>query len=258
MTALDASSPSPPSEPAGFDAYCSALESAGGRQPRARVRHHLDYLFGGVDFSGRRVLDIGAGDGALGFYAACMGAASVVCVEPEADGSTPGVLGRFERIRDRLPEPERVALAAVPFQEFDSRDQRFDLIFSKDSVNHFDEAACAELHRSDAAVAAYRAIFGKIFGLAEPGATLILTDCSRRNLFGDLGLRNPFYPMVDWRLHQTPRRWARLLADAGFVDAEIRWKTFYKAGGLGRALLGNAAAAYLLQSHFRLALRKPA
>ena len=240
-----------------FGAYCAAMAAAGSRQPPARMRHHLDYLFGEIDFEGRSVLDVGGGDGALTFYAAFMGARSVTCVEPEADGATAGVLERFVETRGRLPDPERVRLAAVPFQEFDSAGERYDLIFSKDSVNHFDEVACMGLHRGGEAADAYRAIFARLHDLAEPGATLILTDCSRRNLFGDLGLRNPLYPTVEWHKHQPPGRWIRLLREAGFVDASVRWKTFYRLGAPGRLLLANAAAAYCLQSHFRLAMRKP-
>lgn len=238
-----------------FQAYCTAMEGGGERQPRARIRHHLDYLFGGESFEGKRVLDVGGGDGALSFYAVFMGAAEVTCIEPEADGSTPGVLERFREIQSTLPDPSRVTLEATTFQDFDASGRRFELIFSKDTVNHLDESACADLHRRAAAAARYRSLFETLHGMAAPGARLILTDCSRHNLFARLGIRNPFYPSVEWHLHQPPRVWIELLSQAGFVEPTVSWKTFYRLGAPGRLLLGNRLAAYCLQSHFRLAMR---
>ena len=71
--------------------------------PRERnLIFHQRWLFEGVDFENRTMLDIGAGTGLNGFYAACRGAREVICIDPEADGSTPGAQERFLRLRKRL------------------------------------------------------------------------------------------------------------------------------------------------------------
>ena len=66
------------------------------------LRFYLDYIFDGVPLAGRRVLDIGAGDGVYSFYAAATGAARVVALEPEAEGSSPGVTAKFSHLSEVL------------------------------------------------------------------------------------------------------------------------------------------------------------
>src|SRR5688572_13867729 len=63
------------------------------------LRFHHRQLFDGVNLADADVLDIGSGAGLNGFYAACRGARDVVCLEPEVNGSTAGVRGKFLRIQ---------------------------------------------------------------------------------------------------------------------------------------------------------------
>lgn len=216
---------------------------------------HQQWLFDGVDFEGKTVLDIGAGAGVNGFYAACNGARDVLCVDPEADGSTGGATEKFARIRKRLGL-DNIRLESAYFQSFDAGDRKFDVILLHNSINHLDETACINLLTDDAARSSYRLIFEKIAALSNPGATLILCDCSRYNFFAALGLRNPVMPTIEWDKHQAPEVWAQLLGEAGFVNPRIRWSSFNRLGSAGERFLGNKVAAYFLKSHFCLTLQK--
>jgi SAM-dependent methyltransferase len=224
--------------------------------PRERnLIFHQRWLFGGVDFERRTMLDIGAGAGLNGFYGACRGARDVICIDPEADGSTPGAQARFARLKARLGV-DNIRFESAFFQDFDAGDRKFDIILLHNSVNHLDESACVDLLTDDAARARYRRIFDKIAALAKPGATLILCDCSRYNFFAALGLRNPVMPTIEWEKHQAPEVWAALLAESGFVEPRIRWSSFNRFGTAGDWLLGNKLAAYFLKSHFCLTLQR--
>ncbi len=224
---------------------------------RHNLAHFLDTVFGGLTLDGRTVLDIGGGMGLLSLAAVQRGAARAVLVEPEAQGAggTAGVVGRFREVREALRWSDRIELQPVPFQAFDPGAERFDLILSHNSINHLDERACAELHRGAEAQRIYLEIFARVRGLARPAAHFVLLDCGRRNLFGDLGLRSPLMPAIEWRKHQQPEVWARLLREAGFADPAVRWTTLHSLGRPGRVLLGNRFAAYMLTSHFRLEAR---
>lgn len=73
--------------------YFDAVETTG--RNVGNLRYYLHSLFRGVDVRARSVLDIGAGDGLLSFYAASAGASSVVSLEPEAAGSATGTITRL-------------------------------------------------------------------------------------------------------------------------------------------------------------------
>lgn len=226
---------------------------------RRNLEFYLDrYLFEGINFKGKTVLEIGAGDGLHSFYAASKGAAKVVSLEPEAEGSTAGVQRRFYRLRSRLGLEDVVGLCAVPFQQYDAGDLKFDIVLLYDSVNHLDESACVSLAHNSAAVAIYQAIFHAVSALCHSGAHLIIADCSRFNFWKLVNLPNPFAPTVEWDKHQPPMVWSNLLSQCGFYQPRVRWRG-WRAHGLrepGIRLLGNRFVTYFLDSHFCLTMDK--
>jgi SAM-dependent methyltransferase len=215
----------------------------------------LDWMFSGVPLDGRSVLDIGAGAGAASFYAACKGASLVVSLEPEAAGSRSGMQERFELTRRRL-HAHQVALRPETLQEFHADGECFDVLVSIASINHLDERACIHLLKDPAARATYAEMFSKLADLTKRGGHLIVADCSRRNVFGDLGVSNPLTPTIEWEKHQRPEVWANLLHDAGFRAPRIRWPAFNTLRWPGRFLLGNRVAAYFLRSTFCLTMER--
>ena len=154
------------------------------------ARFYGDYLFRGVDLSGKTMLDIGAGEGLYSFYAACMGASKVVSLEPEAAGSSTGMAEVFERTASLL-EQKQVQFVPQPLQDYEPSDESFDVLFLHASINHLDEDACTRLHHDPEAQTVYLELFDKLAALAKPGAKLIAADCARRNLFADLKVTNP-------------------------------------------------------------------
>jgi len=63
-----------------------------------RLKFHLNFLFKDIDFKDKNVLDIGGGVGIHSFYAACMGARKVICLEPELAGSSTKLKEKFNSI----------------------------------------------------------------------------------------------------------------------------------------------------------------
>lgn len=237
-----------------LEQYSRTLQELGLVRDERTTRALLADLFRGVDFTGRRVLDIGGGNGIYTFCAAVMGAREVVCLEPLEAGSSGRVAQEFERIRAALPRAA-VTLDTRTVQQYHDA-AGFDVILMNASINHIDEDACTRLLEDPQAREAFRQVFAHIAGLAKPGARLIVVDCTRDNFFPALGLRNPFIPAIEWHKHQAPGVWARLLQEAGFGSPRVRWQPLYRFGKIGQRLLSNRAAAYFLKGLFRLEMHK--
>lgn len=219
------------------------------------LRFYLDYLFEGVRFPGKAMLDIGGGSGLFSFYAGCMGAKTVVCLEPEAEGAGQGVINKFQKF-SRYLSLDQVKLVPITLQKFDPASQKFDIILLHNSINHLDESACMSLEHDSQALSTYKALLHKISSMASRGAKIIVADCSRYNFFALLHLKNPIAPAIEWHKHQPPELWARLLSDCGFVNPKIRWTSLNRLRSAGRLFLGNRVVSFFLRSHFVLTMEK--
>jgi SAM-dependent methyltransferase len=236
------------------DRYLRAIRRLGLIRSERTTRALFEDCFRRVDLTNRRMLDIGGGNGIYSFYAAIMGAREVVCLEPEAAGSSRGVTQLFERIRGALPNlPVRLETRTVE-QYADA--EGFDVILMNASINHIDEDACIRLLEDPKARETFRQVFAHIGTLAKPSGRLIVADCTRHNFFATLGVKNPFCPPIEWEKHQAPEVWAKLLQEAGFRNPSVSWRPLYLFGKVGQVLSSNKAAAYFLKSMFRLEMCK--
>jgi len=239
-----------------IDKYFDLVEKCSLCSSQFELRRYLTYLFNSISFDKKTVLDIGGGEGVFSFYAACKGANEVICLEPEGEGSKPKAMEKFRKLQLGLPTLDRVNLVSAMVQNFNPRGKKFDIILLHNSINHLDEEACVNLKHNSHAIEIYKIIFQKIYNLANSGAELIISDCSRYNFFGLLKLKNPFAPTIEWHKHQSPTYWAKLLSEAGFYNPRIRWPIFSRVGSIGKVLLGDKAVSYFRHSYFCMLMEK--
>lgn len=219
------------------------------------LKYYLKELFRGVAFRGKTMLDIGSGVGIYSSFAAYAGAKRVVCLEPEDDGGRDDAIKKATALANALAL-KQILICSKRIQDFDSRDENFDIILLHASINHLDENACINLRNNKDSVKKYLEIFKKIYKLSNKGARIIITDCSRYNFFALLNIKNPFAKNITWQKHQSPYLWAELLQKAGFVNPKIYWISPSKLGKLGKVLLDNRIISYFINSKFCLTLEK--
>jgi hypothetical protein len=103
----------------------------------ARLDARMRWLFDGLPRAGKRLLEIGSGDGTFACWCAVIGeAASVVGLEPEADGSGNGVVKRF---RERVSQLglTNTHVRPLTFQAYSAAPASFDIILSYASSTIF-------------------------------------------------------------------------------------------------------------------------
>ncbi len=219
--------------------------------PFNRSFNYLKWAFKGIDFSNKKVLDIGGGNGIYSYYAKYMGAKSCVNLEPLEAGSA-NVKIKQKKIDDHF----QIQIINQTFQNFRTT-EKFDIIILHDSINHLDEDIFCEIHKDNNAKLVYMILINKMCGLLSEEGEFVITDCSRYNFWGIIGLKSPFAPSIDWHLHQSPYLIAKLFEAQGLRNKNLRWSPFKRFGSFGRYLtIFGFLPAFFMQSHFNLIIKR--
>ena len=238
-------------------AYVAMLERDGHRNPPA-FAHALGNMFAGIDFAGKRVLEIGSGRGLLALYMAMRGA-DVLSMEPEMVGATAGVIAQQEA-RVKALGLTNVEILNADFNTWHPGDRRFDVIVSNSSINHL-YASAHHAGQDRETFEAYLGIARRIRGMLGPGGMFVATDACRYAFFSALrefGIRRPWQwerSGVDWRHHQNPSRWKRIFREAGFSAIHIAYPVPYRLRHL-KPVVDTAVANFFLQGAFILRARR--
>jgi SAM-dependent methyltransferase len=240
----------------GDDYFEIAVEHGFGLSPRG-LRAYLNRLFGNVAITGRRVLDVGAGNGLLGFYCLRRGATTATAIEPEAAGAAAGVEKSFGVLADLLGVGDRATISTATFQEFQAPAESFDLVLLHNSINHLNEDATITLLKSDESRDRYREVFRKLVTLCRPGADVVVTDASGRTSSGISmsPIRSPAASTgtsTNARQHGSSCSRNRGSATCGCGGA--RWDV---SVGSARLRWPIRWGAYFLHSQFVLQCRRP-
>ena len=179
------------------DIWGEGFLSPGGPDEMARV---ID----GLDLTGKRVLDIGCGSGAIAVLLAQEhGAAEVIGIDVEDD-----VVNAAKKLAEKRDVADRVTILKVAPGPLVFDDQSFDVVFSKDSIIHIPdkEALCAD-----------------VFRILVPGGWFAASDW----LMSHDGEPSPEMKTyidaedLDFAM-ASPERYERALVAAGFVDVGLR------------------------------------
>jgi len=215
-------------------------------------------VFKDTNLEGKAVLDIGCGPGGMTFGAAAMGARLAVGLEPEMEGSTLGFIKTGKQLAKNFGF-NNVILKSCTLDAYDFAEGPFDVIVMYNVVNHLNEEACINIHKSNEARDCFKSYFSlllsQLLSQLTQNGVLIAADCARNNFWGDIGVRNPVAKTIEWEKHQNPSVWANLLKSVGFQSVEYWWNPPYKIRFLG-SIVKNKPVAYLTNSHFILKANK--
>jgi hypothetical protein len=194
---------------------------------------------------------VGCGTGEFCLWAAMNGATHALGIEPEIDGSTSGSLKTFHEMITKL-QLGSVVRASNQLLESIVGQKPFDIVLLYNVINHLDELSVQNLPNDQKAVVKYLDYIEMLWSLIHPDGILILADCARSNFFGNLGLKSPFVPTVEWKKHQDPTIWLDLFMRKGFSLWDMRWSSLYPFGKLSE----NYVVHFFTKSHFVLRMKK--
>ena len=159
-------------------------------------------------------------------------------------------------MREVLGLPQ-CSMLTVDFMEY-SQECPFDIIMLHNSINHIRETRKDIRRDAESRGLQYRVV-EKVVSLLKPKGWAIISDCSRRNFFADVGIRSPwpFVRDIDWDKHQAPRAWKDLLRQAGMGNFRIGRYVPHKMRWFSR-VIGSSLFNYFTYSWFVLrAQRRP-
>jgi SAM-dependent methyltransferase len=233
------------------------LYGANARWLRVRT---ADY-FGTLDFSGKRILEIGAGNGLYACCVASLHAEHLIALEPQLDGARASYIATFEQRIEKLKLPN-LELQTVRLEGFSAPSALFDLIYMLTVINHLDETHVRTLDTDEHSREVFRQRLRPVYEWLKPGGTLVISDNTNTHAYMPLmklGLlkRHPFAPSITWEIHQPPRVWKMLLESIGFTSICYHWATHWRYPQIPRVLCENVIAAYLYSGVFVLSAQRP-
>lgn len=225
---------------------------------KSNLKFRLNYIFQDVDLANKRVLDVGGGIGLLTFYAAVSGAQKVVCLEPECDGSSNGMINKFNDFKTALQPTSEVQHLPLTLQDYlkQIENDEYDIVILHNSINHLNEEACINFRVRESSYNDYKSIFTEVYQKMDKNGKIVVADCSCDNFLNAIGLKCIFNPTIEWHKHQKPGTWIAMLKEVGFKNPKIEWSSPNRLGQVGRLLMGNSLMAYLTQSHFKFTMEK--
>ena len=212
-------------------------------------KFYVSSIFYGINFNDKNILDIGSGTGIFSVYSSIAGAKNVVSLEPEHKGSSEKSLDKFSMLIKNFG-CQNINVVSQKIQDYKPDNIKFDIIILHNTINHLDEDAAINLNKDLSSKEIYLNIFKELKNICNQNCTLIITDCSRHNFFGDLRINNPFVPQIEWNKHCTPYLWKKLLAKSKFKNIEIKWINHNSTRNIGKYIIGNKYLSYFLNSYF--------
>jgi SAM-dependent methyltransferase len=198
-----------------------------GYKNASRYRMRGEFLFKGICFDRKQVLEVGCGAGAWTIWAALHGAARVIGLEPEAAGSTQAIHNRLEENIGKLSLDGKIVAARHRLEDFADLESPLDVVILFNVVNHLDEDAVIALADDPGARQRYLEALRKLRARMRSDGWLVVADCGRQNFWSRMGLVSPLAPTIEWQKHQPPRVWKEIFLSSGFRLFDLRWSPIY-------------------------------
>ena len=207
-----------------------------------------NYIFEGIDLKNKKLLDLGGGNGIASFYAYHVEkSCKCTIVDPYEDGSHTLMNLQYEKLSNLY---DKAVTLHNDYIDTLPESNTFDIILMHNSVNHIGEDIIADMETNQKSQIEYLTRLGKIMDRAKKGATIIVADCSSKNLWNDLNIKNILAPTIEWNLHKPPSVWQKMLEDLGCEHVSTKWTARRELLFFGKFLFSNRLVSYMTNSSF--------
>ena len=216
-------------------------------------------FLGGINMRGKRVLDVGCGNGSHSFFLASFGGAhEVISVDPYLGEGSPADSYEVFRSRSEKLGLKNVRLVREDFRTIEELG-KFDIIVSISVLHHIHETDEDTRHHTKARQEILLT-FNKLLTLLNPEGWLIIVEASRYNItqFSRIfGYRGPGYlAQMDWTHKQLPAAWTSIAKEAGFTNIQFCYYVPFHLRQLS-SLLKNLIFNYLTTSAYIIRAQRP-
>ena len=225
------------------------LSKAGIARPDGYEFYFSNYIYRDIDLDGKKILDIGGGNGIASFHA--LNSSANCCawiVDPIVEGSNDLMFKQYNSLKKNY-DAERINFHRDYIDTL-LDPNAFDIIVMHNTINHIGEDILKDISYNNEAYSEYVSRLKTILDRLSSNGILIVSDCGSRNFFGQIGLKSPFAPTIDWDLHCEPRVWQQMIEDLGFSHIKTQWTARREFGFFGKIFLANRLCSYFLNSHF--------
>ena len=229
--------------------FDNLLSEAGITRSNGYDFYFSSYIYKDINLDGKKILDIGGGNGLASFHALDNSSnCSAWVVDPIAEGSNELMFEQYESMKKNY-DPGRINFHR-DYVDTLLEPNTFDIIVMHNTINHIGEDILEDINNSSEAYAEYVSRLKTILDRLSSDGTLIVADCGSKNFFGKIGLKSPFAPSIDWHLHCEPGVWRKMIEELGFSHIKTQWTARREFGVFGKIFLANRTCSYFLNSHF--------
>lgn len=207
-----------------------------------------NYIFKGVNLKNKSLMDFGGGNGIASFFAVHSDeSCNCTIVDPFDEGSNSQMSNQYNQLSRFYSGSVRLHndyIDSLPVGD------KYDLILMHNSINHIGEDIIEDIEINKNHWEKYLERLKPVVMRAKKGANIIVADCSNKNFWNDLGIKNPIASSIEWNIHQPPRVWKRMFEELGCTHINTKWTTRREFLTPGNILLANKFFSYFMESHF--------
>ncbi|MCL5958564.1 MAG: class I SAM-dependent methyltransferase [Chloroflexi bacterium] len=218
-----------------------------------KFHYHLRNQLDGLQLSGKRILEVGCGKGAVSLYLALFSSCSHVFALDEAAGHGSPV-GVTQTLRETVTsfEVSNINVVEADIMRNSFQDESFDLIIANNALHHVIDSGL--ISRSPNSRRGYLRLFGELKRLLAPQGILSISELSRLAIWrwSPMKLR---MKTIDWELHPTRGEWLSVIRGAGLSVLSCDYTVPHPARQV-KPLLTNPVAQFLLGPSFTIRAQK--